>query len=138
MRLLLAFLLLASYAFAADAPLASLTAQTTGSTTGPLQVQTVVKIINSDTRFDDVLLHVGETITPVHAPRYELQTITTTLALSTDPPACGQQIVYDLPVYAEVVTTSAELNGQTFGAVQIGGIATVECAPRLYVPLVRR
>ena len=137
MRLLVPVALLASTLLAADVPLASLAVQATGSTAGPPQVQTVVRLINSDTRFDDVILHVADESIPVHAPRYELQTITTTIALGA-PADCGAQAVYDLPVYAEVVTTSAELNGQTFGAIQIGGLATVECAPRLYLPLVTR
>jgi len=131
-------------------PAAGLTVDVTSDSS---RVQTVVWVLNSDSRFDDVAIHLvapvgghAEGLPPactpdlvcaVHAPVAQLQRLVMTFLL--DPPLmCGERRTYDVTVFGEVVSPDPALAGARFDRVQLGRTTTLFCPARVFLPLVDR
>jgi hypothetical protein len=94
----------------------------------PDHLDVVVHFLNSDTRYQDFAITVGDVTTPITAPVSALQTVTTTLPFDL-PPLCNAQAVYNVVVTARVLTDTT-----AFARTEIGGVARRECLHFLYVP----
>ncbi len=92
------------------------------------RLDVVVHFLNSDTRYTDFALTVGDVSTPISAPPHVLQTITTTLPLEL-PPICNTQAVYTFVVTARVLTDTL-----AFAQTEVGGVAVRLCPYRVYLP----
>lgn len=93
------------------------------------RVDVVVHFLNSDPRYQDFVITVGDVPTPITAPLRMPQTITTTIPLSL-PPVCNAQAAYSIIVGARVLTDTT-----TFARQEIGGAIQRPCPRRTYLPI---